>query len=175
MITDDFVDGMVRLSMLFKNFELNNEQLNAWYPFFENIKADDFENAIDHLAITSDYEPTIRRLIEAVKEVQSSTKSHDVEDIWFYIRHLISTKGFNYNSETIYEELEAYDPLVAKVVKVFEREFASLNELTSEELRKRFQRYYLHALKRKQYDDKVELITGQNLAIGVTHEESSAN
>ena len=74
----DFLKGMKMITN-FYNKDFNEEQLNEWYFFFEDVDANDFYNAIRKSAKESKFVPTINDLLSTIKRVANEKYMKIVE------------------------------------------------------------------------------------------------
>ena len=57
----EFISGMKRLSSYYLK-ELTNDQLEAWYEMFKEVRVEDFHKAIKLISKENEYMPTAQML-----------------------------------------------------------------------------------------------------------------
>ena len=57
----EFISGMKRLSSYYFK-ELTNDQLEAWYEMFKEVRVEDFNKAIKLISKENEYMPTAQML-----------------------------------------------------------------------------------------------------------------
>ena len=84
----DFISGMKRLSSYYFK-ELTNDQLEAWYEMFKNVRVEDFNKAIKLISKENEYMPTAQMLnkkcSQAYKEFLIEIANYMMEDGYFYL------------------------------------------------------------------------------------------
>jgi hypothetical protein len=84
----DFISGMKRLSSYYFK-ELTNDQLEAWYEMFKNVRVEDFNIAIKLISKENEYMPTAQMLYkkcsQAYKEFLIEIAKYMMEDGYFYL------------------------------------------------------------------------------------------
>lgn len=67
MTKEEFAKGMTFLSVVYSK-PLTADQVAVWYTFFETDSLDQFKKAVQKLAVSSKYFPSIAELKEAIAE-----------------------------------------------------------------------------------------------------------
>ena len=84
----DFISGMKRLSSYYFK-ELTNDQLEAWYEMFKDVRVEDFNKAIKLISKENEYMPTAQMLYkkcsQAYKEFLIEIANYMMEDGYFYL------------------------------------------------------------------------------------------
>ena len=84
----DFISGMKRLSSYYFK-ELTNDQLEAWYEMFKEVRVEDFNKAIKLISKENEYMPTAQMLnkkcSQAYKEFLIEIANYMMEDGYFYL------------------------------------------------------------------------------------------
>lgn len=88
MIQLDFISGMKRLSSYYFK-EFTNDQLEAWYEMFENVRVEDFNKAIKLISKENEYMPTAQMLYKRCSRVYKDflieVAKYMMEDGYFYL------------------------------------------------------------------------------------------
>lgn len=84
----EFISGMKRLSNYYLK-ELTNDQLEAWYEMFKEVRVEDFNKAIKLISKENEYMPTAQMLnkkcSQAYKEFLIEIANYMMEDGYFYL------------------------------------------------------------------------------------------
>ena len=84
----EFISGMKRLSSYYLK-ELTNDQLEAWYEMFKEVRVEDFNKAIKLISKENEYMPTAQMLnkkcSQAYKEYLIDIAKYMMEDGYFYL------------------------------------------------------------------------------------------
>ena len=84
----EFISGMKRLSSYYLK-ELTNDQLEAWYEMFKEVRVEDFNKAIKLISKENEYMPTAQMLnkkcSQAYKEFLIEIANYMMEDGYFYL------------------------------------------------------------------------------------------
>lgn len=84
----DFISVMKRLSSYYFK-ELTNDQLEAWYEMFKDVRVEDFNKAIKLISKENEYMPTAQMLYkkcsQAYKEFLIEIAKYMMEDGYFYL------------------------------------------------------------------------------------------
>ena len=84
----EFISGMKRLSSYYLK-ELTNDQLEAWYEMFKEVRIEDFNKAIKLISKENEYMPTAQMLnkkcSQAYKEFLIEIANYMMEDGYFYL------------------------------------------------------------------------------------------
>ena len=64
----EFISGMKRLSSYYLK-ELTNDQLEAWYEMFKEVRVEDFNKAIKLISKENEYMPTAQMLYKKCSRV----------------------------------------------------------------------------------------------------------
>ena len=102
----EFISGMKRLSSYYLK-ELTNDQLEAWYEMFKEVRVEDFNKAIKLISKENEYMPTAQMLnkkcSQAYKEFLIEIANYMMEDGYFYlgVQRLDETQAERNLSKTI--------------------------------------------------------------------------
>ena len=84
----DFISGMKRLSSYYFK-ELTNDQLEAWYEMFKEVRVEDFNKAIILISKENEYMPTAQMLYKKCSRVYKDylidIAKYMMEDGYFYL------------------------------------------------------------------------------------------
>ena len=84
----EFISGMKRLSSYYLK-ELTNDQLEAWYEMFKEVRVEDFNKAIKLISKENEYMPTAQMLYkkcsQAYKEFLIEIAKYMMKDGYFYL------------------------------------------------------------------------------------------
>ena len=84
----DFISGMKRLSSYYFK-ELTNDQLEAWYEMFKEVRVEDFNKAIKLISKENEYMPTAQMLYKKCSRVYKDylidVAKYMMEDGYFYL------------------------------------------------------------------------------------------
>lgn len=129
-----FMVGITKLTKKYVNFKFNltdQDQLECWYEDFSFLTDDEFKELITTYSKKNEFAPqspaSILKVLEDVKNNSSSG-----EEFANYLLDLNRKLGFNYNSNTCYEEIENIYGLVGVDVA---KQFADrLKKITNAEI-----------------------------------------
>ena len=84
----EFISGMKRLSSYYFK-ELTNDQLEAWYEMFKEVRVEDFNKAIKLISKENEYMPTAQMLYKKCSRVYKDylidVAKYMMEDGYFYL------------------------------------------------------------------------------------------
>ena len=126
----DFISGMKRLSSYYLK-ELTNDQLEAWYEMFKNVRVEDFNIAIKLISKENEYMPTAQMLYKKCSQAYKEWKDSEMEK-FLRPETLFSNKFESYyNQPEIMKQRTLKDISMAEIDEALKREKELMGDKTN--------------------------------------------